>query len=78
MPLRPSVIKGLENILGSKKVSSFVSETDSLYLEDNCGRIKINSNCSFNISEYVTGIIAGLKYKHFYLGVIWTKGTLLL
>jgi hypothetical protein len=61
MPLRPTVLKGLENILGTKKVSSFVSETDCLYLEDNCGRIKINSTNGFNISEYVTGIIAGLK-----------------
>lgn len=62
MPLRPSVIKGLENILGANKVSSYVSESDGLYLEDNCGRIKISSTCGFNISEYVTGIIAGLKY----------------
>jgi hypothetical protein len=61
MLLRPSVIKGLENILGTKKINSYVSETDSLYLEDNCGRIKINSTSGFNISEYVTGIIAGLK-----------------
>ena len=61
MPLRPSILKGMESILGAKKISSFVNEKDALFFEDNCGRVKINSQTEFDISSYITGIIAGLK-----------------
>lgn len=62
MALRPSILKGIESILGAKKLSSFISESDSLFFEDNCSRLKINSDNDFIISNFITGIIAGLRY----------------
>ena len=67
MPLKPSILKGIENILGSKKVESFVNDTeDYLVLEDNSGRIRISNHSStstahFSPCQYVTGIIAAIK-----------------
>jgi hypothetical protein len=67
MPMKPSILKGIETILGSKKVENFVNEVeDYLVLEDNSGRIRISNNSfmtmkDFSPSYYVTGIIAALK-----------------
>lgn len=67
MPLKPSILKGVETILGSKKVENFVNEAeDFLILEDNSGRIRISNKSSmymkdFSSSHYVTGIIAAVK-----------------
>ena len=45
MPIYPSIIKSVENILGEKKVETFIEEEkDNLYLEDLTGRIMIYGN----------------------------------
>ena len=64
MPLKPSILKGFENMLGIKKKESFVkNEEDFLLLEDNSGRIRINSQLSenINIGEYISGIPLSFK-----------------
>ena len=71
MPLKPSILKGVEAMIGIKKVESFVNEAeDFLSLEDSSGRIKINSELSksINIGEFITGIPVALK------GVLDEKG----
>ncbi len=64
MPLKPSILKGFENMLGIKKKESFVkNEEDFLLLEDNSGRIRINSQLSknINIGKYISGIPLSFK-----------------
>ena len=64
MQLKPSILKGFENMLGIKKKESFVkNEEDFLLLEDNSGRIRINSQLSknINIGEYISGIPLSFK-----------------
>ena len=64
MPLKPSILKGVENMLGIKKKESFVKiDEDFLLLEDNSGRIRINSQLSenINIGEYISGIPLSFK-----------------
>lgn len=58
MPLKPSILKGVENMLGINKIESFVTnKEDFLLLEDNSGRIRINSELSkINIGEFISGI----------------------
>lgn len=67
MPMKPSILKGIETILGAKKVENFVNEAeDFLILEDSSGRIRISNTSSmtmrdFSSSHYVTGIISAVK-----------------
>ena len=64
MSLKPSILKGFENMLGIKKKESFVkNDEDFLLLEDNSGRIRINSQLSkiINIGEYISGIPLSFK-----------------
>ena len=72
MPCKPSILKNIEAMIGSRKVKSFVSESqDYLCLEDPSGRIRINSELSkdvINIGNFITGIPITLK------GVLDDKG----
>jgi DNA polymerase delta subunit 2 len=67
MQLKPSILKGMETILGAKKVENFVNDAeDFLIIEDNSGRIRISNSSyltmrDFSPSHYVTGIIAAVK-----------------
>ena len=72
MPCKPSILKNIEAMIGSRKVKSFVSESqDYLCVEDPSGRIRINSERSkdaINIGHFITGIPIALK------GVLDDKG----
>ena len=60
MALKPSVLKNIENILGSKKIESFMNEDDYLCVEDLSGRIRINKELSkIQINEICSGIPIG-------------------
>ena len=62
--LKPSILKGVEAMVGLRKVESFVKEDeDFLALEDSSGRIKINSELStcIKVNEIVTGIPVAMK-----------------
>jgi DNA polymerase delta subunit 2 len=65
MPLKPSILKGIESILGAKTVESFVNEKeDFLILEDNSGRVRISNRSTmpgFSPSNYISGITAAVK-----------------
>ncbi len=66
MKLKPSVLKGVESILGSKKIESFVSDDDSLIIEDNSGRLKISdkkisNNDKVSSEQLITGIVTAIK-----------------
>ena len=65
MPIYPSILKSVENILGEKKVETFIEEEkDNLYLEDLTGRIMIYGNYpKFKIEEFVSGIPISIKGK---------------
>lgn len=63
MPLRPSILKESEKILGSTKVNKFISEKeDYLAIEDSSGRQKINhSHSVISINNFITGIAVAFK-----------------
>jgi DNA polymerase delta subunit 2 len=65
MPMKPSILKGVESILGAKKVDSFVNEKqDYLILEDSSGRIRISNNSTmpgFSTTYFVSGIVVAIK-----------------
>ena len=61
MKLKPSCLKGMENMYGISKIEKFIDEKDSLSLEDSSGRVKIDSKSNLNIDEFVTGIPVAFK-----------------
>lgn len=65
MPLKPSILKGMDVILGSKKVESFVNITeDYLVIEDQSGRIRVSNSSpmkNFCTGDFVTGAIISAK-----------------
>ncbi len=61
MKLKPSCLKGMENMYGITKIEKFIDEKDSLSLEDSSGRVKIDSKSNLNIDEFVTGIPVAFK-----------------
>ena len=61
MKLKPSCLKGMENMYGITKIEKFIDEKDSLSLEDGSGRVKIDSKSNLNIDEFVTGIPVAFK-----------------
>ncbi len=67
MPLKPQYLKGVESILGAKKIENFVDEVeDFLVFEDDTGRIRINNSevpKVFLPSNFVTGIACALYGK---------------
>ena len=42
MKLKPSCLKGMENMFGISKVEKFIDEKDNLSVEDTSGRVKID------------------------------------
>ena len=63
MKLKPSCLKGMENMYGVTKKEKFIDEKDSLFIEDNSGRVKIDSKSKINVNEFVTGIPVAFKGK---------------
>ena len=61
MKLKPSCLKGMENMYGINKIEKFINEKDSLSLEDSSGRVKIDTNSNINVDEFVTGIPIAFK-----------------
>ena len=65
MPIKPSILKNVENILGQNKIEKHIEEIkDSLYIEDLSGRISIIGNYQdFKIEEFISGIPIAIKGK---------------
>lgn len=64
MKLKPSCLKGMENMYGITKVEKYIDEKDTLSLEDSSGRVKIDKmNSKLNVKEFVSGIPCALKGK---------------
>lgn len=64
MKLKPSCLKGMENMYGITKVEKYIDEKDNLSLEDTSGRVKIDKvNSKINVNEFVSGIPIALKGK---------------
>ena len=65
MPIKPSILKNVENILGQNKIEKQIEEIkDSLYIEDLSGRISILGNYQdFKIEEFISGIPIAIKGK---------------
>ena len=61
MKLKPSCLKGMENMYGISKIEKFIDEKDSLSLEDSSGRVKIDTKSDINVNEFVTGIPVAFK-----------------
>ena len=61
MKLKPSCLKGMENMYGISKIEKFIDEKDSLSLEDSSGRVKIDTKSNVNVNEFVTGIPVAFK-----------------
>ena len=61
MKLKPSCLKGMENMYGISKIEKFIDEKDSLSLEDSSGRVKIDTKSNINVNEFVTGIPVAFK-----------------
>lgn len=61
IPNRPNILKGVEAIFESKLVESFISNKDTLYLENPSIRIKIrfDESCNLKESEFVSGLVLG-------------------
>lgn len=64
MKLKPSCLKGIENMYGITKVEKFIDEKDTLSLEDTSGIVKIDKkNSKLNVNEFVSGIPIAVKGK---------------
>ena len=65
MPIRPSILKNVENILGNNKIEKYIEEIkDNLYIEDLSGRILIYGNYpQFKYEEFISGIPIAIKGK---------------
>ena len=64
MKLKPSCLKGMENMYGISKIEKFIDENDYLSLEDTSGRVKIDKlNSKINVNEFVSGIPIAFKGK---------------
>lgn len=65
MPIKPSILKNMENILGESKIENFIENSkDNLYIEDVSGRIIIQGTyTNYNIGEFINGIPISIKGK---------------
>ena len=65
IPIKPSILKNMENILGESKIEKFIEDAkDNLYIEDLSGRLLIAGNYpSYNIGEFISGIPISIKGK---------------
>ena len=63
MPIKPSILVNVENILGKNKIEKYIEEIkDNLYIEDLSGRLIIHGNYSqFKIEEFISGIPISIK-----------------
>lgn len=65
MPNKPQYLKGLDSILGAKKISNFVDELkDFLVIEDETGRIRLDTkdlSKEFSPANFVTGVCCAVK-----------------
>ena len=64
MKKKPNILKGLESVLGAKKIKDFVNENDDfLIIEDNSGRIKISDIKikGINNAQICSGVFAAIK-----------------
>lgn len=61
-PLKPSILKNLQGVLGTRKFVKglYVSDEDYAVLEDSSGRIRIKKNDVFDPKYFVTGSIVAL------------------
>ena len=64
-PIKPSILKNMENILGQEKVNTYMEQIeDSLYIEDIYGRQIIEGNYpNFKKEEFISGIPLAIKGK---------------
>jgi len=80
MPQKPQYLKGLDSILGAKKISNFVDEVkDYMVIEDETGRIKLKTKDmgkEFSASNFVTGICCAIKGTSDDLGIFHIKDIL--
>ena len=63
MPIKPSILVNVENILGKNKIEKYIEEIkDNLYIEDLSGRLIIHGNYSqFKNEEFISGIPIAIK-----------------
>jgi len=64
MKKKPNILFGLQSVLGLKKVTDFVNETDDfLIIEDNSGRIRISEIVMENMTNahICSGVFAAIK-----------------
>jgi len=77
MPQKPQYLKGLDSILGAKKISNFVDEVkDYIVIEDETGRIKLKTKDitkEFSASNFVTGICCAIRGFSDDLGIFHPK-----
>ena len=80
MPQKPQYLKGLDSILGAKKISNFVNELkDYLVIEDETGRIRLNTKNltkEFSASNFVTGICCAIRGHSDELGIFYPQDIL--
>lgn len=80
MPKKPQYLKGLDSILGAKKISNFVDEVkDFMVIEDETGRVKLkfeNLGKEFTPSNFVTGICCAIRGLSDDMGVFYPKDIL--
>ena len=63
--MKPSILKGMENILGASKINSYLDKIeDSLYIEDTFGRqIILGTYPNFKLKAFISGIPISIKGK---------------
>ena len=63
--MKPSILKGMENILGASKINSYLDKIeDSLYIEDTFGRqIILGTYPNFKTEAFISGIPISIKGK---------------
>eukprot|EP00343_Euplotes_focardii_P001345 CAMPEP_0205800516 /NCGR_PEP_ID=MMETSP0205-20121125/2188_1 /ASSEMBLY_ACC=CAM_ASM_000278 /TAXON_ID=36767 /ORGANISM="Euplotes focardii, Strain TN1" /LENGTH=277 /DNA_ID=CAMNT_0053063709 /DNA_START=46 /DNA_END=879 /DNA_ORIENTATION=+ len=60
MKLKPSIVLDMVALLG-KKAASYIDESDSILIEDQTGRMKIDTNEVINPANFVTGTVVAMK-----------------
>ena len=66
MKMKPNVLQkisgGMLDTTAVSQLSSYISEDDVLYIEDENGKVKLNlSECSESIKNICSGLVAGLS-----------------
>ena len=65
IPIKPSILKNMENILGSNKINNYIENIeDCLYIEDSFGRQIISGNYpNYKKEEFISGIPLAIRGK---------------